>query len=65
MAAGEEKLADLAAELGFADHSHLVRVLRRAIGQPPAELRRRFRGARAVADGNRTSRSKPYGNTLP
>jgi AraC-like DNA-binding protein len=65
VAAGEEKLADLAAELGFADHSHLVRVLRRAIGQPPSELRRRFRGARAVVDRNRTSRSKPYGNALP
>ena len=55
----------LAAELGFADHSHLVRVLRLAIGQPPSELRRRFRGARAVVDRNRTSRSKPYGNALP
>jgi AraC-like DNA-binding protein len=65
VAAGDEKLADLAAELGFSDQSHLVRVLRRAIGQPPSELRCRFRGARAVVDRNRTSRSKPYGNALP
>jgi AraC-like DNA-binding protein len=63
VAAGEEKLADLAAELGFADHSHLVRVLRRAVGHSPSELRRRFRGA--AVDKGRTSRSKPYGYALP
>jgi AraC-like DNA-binding protein len=63
VAAGEENLADLAAELGFADHSHLVRVLRRAIGQPPSALRRRFRGG--IFDGHRTNRSKPSGARLP
>ena len=65
VAAGEEKLADLAAELGFADHSHLVRVLRRAIGQPPSALRRRFGCAGAIFDEDRTNRSKPSGARLP
>jgi AraC-like DNA-binding protein len=39
LAGGEDRLADLAAELGFADQSHLARVLRRAVGLPPGRLR--------------------------
>jgi AraC-like DNA-binding protein len=65
VAAGEEKLADLAAELGFADHSHLVRVVRRAIGQPPSALRSRFFDRERTFDGDRTSRSKPTERALP
>ena len=40
LAAGEENLARLAADLGFADQSHLCAVVRRAYGSPPSMLRR-------------------------
>jgi AraC-like DNA-binding protein len=36
---GARSLADLAAEHGFADHSHLDRVVRRHLGRPPSALR--------------------------
>lgn len=39
LAGGERDLAGLAAELGFADQSHLTRVLRRETGRTPAALR--------------------------
>jgi AraC-like DNA-binding protein len=39
-----QRLADLAAELGFADQSHLARVLHRAVQLPPGRLRRRLGG---------------------
>jgi AraC-like DNA-binding protein len=38
MAGGEHDLARLAAELGFADQSHLCRVIRRETGSPPSAL---------------------------
>jgi len=38
--AGERDLSRLAAELGFADHAHMTRVVRAAAGAPPSELRR-------------------------
>jgi len=41
--AGETALADLAADLGFADQAHLTRTFRRAVGVTPG------RYARAVA----------------
>jgi AraC family transcriptional regulator len=37
--AGERDLTALALDLGFADHSHLANVLRRAVGQPPSAFR--------------------------
>jgi AraC-like DNA-binding protein len=40
LAGGEGDLAGLAAELGFADQSHLARVLRRETGRTPSALRR-------------------------
>lgn len=40
---GEENLARLAADLGFADQSHLNRVLRSETGAPPSLLRDRLR----------------------
>jgi AraC-like DNA-binding protein len=40
LAEGEPNLARLAAELGFADHAHLGRTIRRETGQTPSELRR-------------------------
>jgi AraC-like DNA-binding protein len=40
IADGEHDLARLAADLGFADQSHLCRVLRAETGQPPSALRR-------------------------
>jgi AraC-like DNA-binding protein len=36
---GDEKLAELAADLGFVDQSHLARTLRRAAGMSPSRLR--------------------------
>jgi AraC-like DNA-binding protein len=40
IADGEHDLARLAADVGFADQSHLCRVLRAETGQPPSALRR-------------------------
>jgi AraC-like DNA-binding protein len=40
LAGGERDLARLAAELGFADQSHLCRVMRDEAGHPPSALRR-------------------------
>ncbi|HEX4221725.1 MAG TPA: AraC family transcriptional regulator [Pseudonocardiaceae bacterium] len=42
--AGQTNLADLAAELGFADHAHLTRTLRAEVGSPPSRLRAALRG---------------------
>jgi transcriptional regulator GlxA family with amidase domain len=39
VAAGERSLARIAADLGFADHAHLTRVVRRQAGAPPSNLR--------------------------
>jgi AraC-like DNA-binding protein len=39
IAGGERDLARLAADLGFADQSHLCRVLRQETGSPPSALR--------------------------
>lgn len=44
LAAGDRDLAGLAAELGFADQSHLHRVLRAETGQLPSALRRALAG---------------------
>jgi AraC-like DNA-binding protein len=43
IAEGEPSLARLAAELGFADHAHLTRVIRREAGAPPSRLRQELR----------------------
>lgn len=40
--AGEDNLARLAADLGFADHSHLVRAMRQVHGMTPTGIRRLF-----------------------
>jgi transcriptional regulator GlxA family with amidase domain len=40
LADGEDDLARLAAQLGFADQRHLARVVRRETGRPPSALRR-------------------------
>jgi AraC-like DNA-binding protein len=39
IADGERSLAQLAADLGFADHAHLTRVVRRQVGHAPSRLR--------------------------
>ena len=41
----EANLAALAADLGFVDQSHMVRVLRRSTGMHPSGLRRWFHEA--------------------
>jgi AraC-like DNA-binding protein len=43
LAAGEDDLAGLAADLGFADQAHLTRALRAETGTTPAALRRLLR----------------------
>jgi AraC-like DNA-binding protein len=40
---GERSLARMAADLGFADHAHLTRVVRREAGAPPSTLRELLR----------------------
>jgi AraC-like DNA-binding protein len=39
---GEQDLAGLALDLGFADQSHLARVVRGLVGSPPSHVRRLF-----------------------
>ncbi len=41
---GEDDLAGLAAELGFADHAHLTRTVRALVGTPPQAVRRLLAG---------------------
>jgi AraC-like DNA-binding protein len=43
LAAGERSLTRLAADLGFTDHSHLVRALRAEVNAPPSRLRSELR----------------------
>jgi AraC-like DNA-binding protein len=43
IAGGDERLADLAVELGFADQAHLTRTVRDHVGQTPAVARRLMR----------------------
>lgn len=40
LAAGEASLADLAADLGFADQAHLTRTFCQHLGHTPRTLRR-------------------------
>ena len=42
LAEAEPCLTRLAADLGFADHAHMTRVIRRELGVPPAQLRARL-----------------------
>jgi AraC-like DNA-binding protein len=44
LAGGEQDLARLSAELGFADQSHLCRVIRQETGRQPSTLRRILAG---------------------
>jgi AraC-like DNA-binding protein len=39
IADGEQSLARLAADPGFADHAHLTRAVKRETGAPPSRLR--------------------------
>jgi AraC-like DNA-binding protein len=43
LAGGEQNLARLAADVGFADQSHLCRVVRAETGRPPSALRQALR----------------------
>jgi AraC-like DNA-binding protein len=45
LAAGEESLGVLAADLGFCDQAHLTRTVRAYAGHTPAALRRLLRGS--------------------
>jgi AraC-like DNA-binding protein len=45
LADGERDLARLAADLGFSDHAHMTRIVRRELGTTPSALRRLLAGA--------------------
>jgi AraC-like DNA-binding protein len=47
---GEQSLARLAADLGFADQAHLTRTVREHLGHPPAALRRILQTDSAAAN---------------
>lgn len=47
--AGENSLSTLAADLGYADQTHLTRTMRQHLGHTPTALRRLLR-ARTVSD---------------
>lgn len=51
LAGGDERLADVAADAGFADQSHLCRVIRRETGHTPTALRHALRRAGRSAAG--------------
>jgi AraC-like DNA-binding protein len=57
LADGEESLAQLAADLGFADQAHLTRVIRSEVNQAPSHLRPLLR--RAADGGPRGKTSFP------
>ena len=57
LSAGEANLAALAADLGFADQSHMVRAMRRSTGMHPSGLRRWFHEACLPPVDRRPSRS--------
>jgi AraC-like DNA-binding protein len=54
MGAGETEFAGLAADLGFTDQSHMIRVVKRATGSPPGRLGR-WLSAPRDAHGDRTT----------
>jgi AraC-like DNA-binding protein len=58
---GDENMAELAADLGFVDQSHLARALRRSVGMSPMRLRRWLTGHRTEEGVDRTTRSKTAG----
>jgi AraC-like DNA-binding protein len=44
LAEGDRDLAGMAADLGFADHSHLTRAMRADVGDPPSRVQRLLAG---------------------
>jgi AraC-like DNA-binding protein len=48
--AGEASLATVAADLGFANHSHLTATLRRRMGVTPRAIRAQLQGRRSAVD---------------
>jgi AraC-like DNA-binding protein len=70
LTAGERNLAGLASDLGFADQSHMCRVMRNAVGRPPSLIRRLLAEHGRMANrGDRQGRglahrhAMPYGHT--
>lgn len=63
--AGHPDLSALAADLGFADHAHLTRTVRRACGHTPSALRRRLRNDVQARDGRTDADSSPRRRETP
>jgi AraC-like DNA-binding protein len=59
IANGERSLAELAADLGFADHAHMARTIRAATGHAPADCRK------LLARPARSHRSDVRADALP
>jgi AraC-like DNA-binding protein len=58
LAGGEDSLARLAADTGFADQSHLCRVLRAETGHPPSALREAIEHLNGESASRRRQRSR-------
>jgi AraC-like DNA-binding protein len=65
LAGGERSLARLAADLGFADQSHLCRVVRSETGHTPAALRRALRHDPVRAADVRINRAGRCAGRIP
>jgi AraC-like DNA-binding protein len=59
LAADEESLAALAAECGFADQSHMARVVKAVTGRTVVELRRKCASHHGMTDGSRLPEPTP------
>ena len=51
---GENNLARVASDLGFADHAHLTRTMRRTLGQTPSSMRALMGNHRGSSAGQRS-----------
>jgi AraC-like DNA-binding protein len=65
MADGERNLADLAADLGFADHSHLCRVIRATAGTSPSLVRAALGSGQAGLKSAGRARSPLLSHVFP
>jgi AraC-like DNA-binding protein len=58
LADGDDDLAALAMDLGFASHSHLTDTFVQTLGAPPSQVRTYLRGARCLRSGRNSALDK-------